>query len=205
MFKMECVSNEGLKVITISGYDDINNYQMGLKKNCVTNDLIIWWDPYSTCSSIIIDKENFPLYEIFKNALDEITNGQIFKNISPEIGYSAEQFNNNLGLKYALKRLYDPDTKKITWLSDNDSDEYANKLVMGLDEEENIVFDFIEGYNSTPEIAIAFRGEGSRYHECFLPFVRMFDELIKYDENNHQITMDEHIKRLTKEKNISGI
>ena len=204
MFKMECVINEGLKVITITGYDDMNNYKMGLKKNCVTNDLIIWWDPTSTCSSIVIDKENYPLYEIFKMALDEISNGQIFKNISPELGISAEQLNSNPSLQYSLRNLYNKSTKKVTWLSDNDSDEYANKLVMYLDSEENMIFDFIEGYNTQPEIMVAFRSEGSRYRECFLPFVRLFDELAAYDDKNHQITMAEHIHKLTKEKTDSN-
>ena len=199
MFTIKKEYNSGIQLITLDGCDDMNNYRLGMRRNCLTNDMLIWWDSYSTCMTITIDQENYPIYKAFKDTLDDVAAGEIFKEQGIPFAISAAQLNESQ--KPHQSQLYDPQNKTLTWVSDDTHEDSANRLIMGYDDEENITLEFIEKKPDS-DIIVELKGEGSRYHECCLPFVRLFEELGKYfDDCNRQITMDEHINQLKLTKN----
>ena len=198
MFTIKKEYNSGIQLITLEGYDDMNNYRLGMRRNCYTNDMFIWWDGYSTCMTITIDQGNYPIYKAFKDTLDDIAAGEIFKERGIPFTISAAELNESL--KPHQSRLYNPKNNTLTWISDDTHEDNANKMIMGYDDEENITLEFINKRHDN-DIIVELKGEGSRYHQCCLPFVRLFEELGKYDDCNRQITMDEHINQLKLTKN----
>ena len=109
------------------------------------------------------------------------------------------------------QELFDEENKTITWYSDETAREVANYLKIKKEEDCFIlsfnVQEHIKGYDrdfSTPNyIPIRFRNSGSRYDPFNTIIMEMYERLQKIenkDENCHQITLEEYLNNLDKEK-----
>ena len=109
------------------------------------------------------------------------------------------------------QELFDEENKTITWYSDETAREVANYLKIKKEEDCFIlsfnVQEHIKGYDrdfSTPNyIPIRFRNSGSRYDPFNTIIMEMYERLQKIenkDENCHQITLEEYVNNLDKEK-----
>ncbi len=170
-----------------------------------------------------ITKENYQIYSLFEQLIDDIKNINIFDKkemeFSPYVEKESEyleeiEFYKNRYRKYNTSYyndLYDEKTNIITLVSDETGFEVANKVQIIKNEEkfkiEFLTQPYIDGYeregNMLGIMGIRFRNSGSRYDPFNIVFMRMFLKLQQVDDINdfgHQIHIEEFLyqKRLLK-------
>ena len=165
--------------------------------------------------TFIITKENYFIYSLFEKLINDIKEANIFEPKEPKneddiFGNTTKEdckrWNERLKTRYHYKELYNNLDDTITWRSDDEQYEYADRVKISKIED-NIVLEFTRpklnkntyGYRMSESISIRFRTSGSRYDEFFVPFMRMFNELQDYEPNEHQIHIEElnYNKKLT--------
>jgi hypothetical protein len=139
-----------------------------------------------------ITKENMIIYDLFEKLFSDIKNVNIFNDESKtkKKWFDMSVYNN----------LYNPDTNTITWHSDETALEVANYLTITKEEEkfklEFFTKPYIEGYcrdyHTKYRIPIRFRNSGTRYYPFNECFMKLYNDLQKYDPECHQITIDEY-------------
>lgn len=202
-------------IIVYGGTGDL--YWIIQDKNCLNNE-------EDDCNYFEITQENYAVYSLFEQLVDDIKNINIFdKPIYPffiESGLSEEEPLEELEKqryrKYNVSYyndLYDEQSAVITWVSDETAFEVANKVQIRQGEDKfTIEFStqtYIEGYerenNTLGTIGIRFRNSGSRYEPFNIVFMRMFYELQKIDDVDdygHQMHIGEYLYKKSLVKKI---
>ena len=182
--------------------DSMNIYQYELEQN--GNRLSIRYmgnlDLYFTyykknSSSIIIDKSNMSIYNLFNELYEDVKNCNVFDKDSL-VDYEEEDFENlleenkklNKATKYIQEKLFI--NYRIKWISDdsNEDTDYNAFILKKKDGKIELSFVLNEHMNKS----IRFSNSGSRHDPYNLVFMRMFNKLQKYDPECHQITIDEY-------------
>ena len=151
----------------------------------------------------IITKETNDLYNTFEKLYYDIEEINLYEEDDKD-KYRLYNYSN-------YQELFDEENKTITWYSDETAKEVANYLKIKKEEDCFIlsfnIQEHIKGYDkdfSTPNyIPIRFRNSGSRYDPFNTIFMEMYERLQKIenkDENCHQITLEEYLNNLDKEK-----
>ncbi len=168
-----------------------------------------------------ITKENMAIYEIFDQLYKDIENINLFaddpipsyiKSSEAKLSYlkeSKKQIDNKIDgyRRYNnsnYRELFNPDTKTITWYSDETAHEVANYLKIEKKEDCFKFYFYIQPYkcgydadfNSPNYIPIRFRNSGSRYDPFNIIFMRMFQKLKTVEdiyEFGHQIQIEEYV------------
>jgi len=166
--------------------------------------------------TFIITKENYFIYSLFEKLIDDVKEARVFipNKISDSEDYfdnwgeeKYDEWNKNLKNRYFYDELFDGN--KIEWHSDDDEYSVADTVIIQKIDD-NILLEFIQPeitednfvYRSKGIISIRFRNSGSRYDEFHVVFMRMYNELQRYNPNYHQIHIEEleHQKKLTLKK-----
>ena len=175
-------------------------------------NLDLYWSIHSNKRTIendpksdifIITKENYDLYNTFEMLYKDIEEINLYDEDDKD-KYRLYNYSN-------YQELFDEENKTITWYSDETAKEVANYLKIKKEEDCFIlsfnVQEHIKGYDrdfSTPNyIPIRFRNSGSRYDPFNTIIMEMYERLQKIenkDENCHQITLEEYLNNLDKEK-----
>lgn len=127
--------------------------------------------------TFIITKENYYIYSLFEKLYHDIKNYDYKSE-----GYTEQYkslFHNNI----------------IKWHSDEITYDDASFVTLKKEEES-----FVITFHKSKEVdlsyktyAIRFSNNGSRYSPLNIIFMRMYQELIKYDPNYHQVHIEEYI------------
>ena len=137
-----------------------------------------------------ITKENYEIYCIFDNLYKEIIEGYPFG------------FDDDYGIDYKIygeyKSLVD-ENKNIIWISDEGTDNSADKLIMSKINEDEYKLTFVRNdieeefyFKCVDGICVRFRNHGSRYKPFNAPFMEMYHRMQNIDENYHQIHSQYH-------------
>ena len=174
-------------------------------------------------NNFYITKENPIIYKLFDELYNDIINCDIFKitELDQEM-YTKSEIKNKQKKKKELNEWYKNkqdllvEDDKIIWHSDEQMFEYANVVTISkLEEGYLLEFTVPEQpkeelmYRLPGTISIRFRNSGSTYDPFNVVFMRMYQELQKYDREEeqrlideqlyHQITLDEYKLILKKE------
>ena len=170
----------------------------------------------------IITKENYFLYQLFDELINDIENSRIYLPTENELELEFDSFgekrhesskercnrlNNHHKNYYKYKLLFED--KAICWHSDEHIFEDADRVKItkqsdnihllfsrpSIKEEEQL-------YHMAGSIGIRFRNSGSFYDPYNIIFMRMFQKLQEYEPDYHQIHIEEieyqkRIKKLT--------
>lgn len=157
-----------------------------------------------------ITKEDYAIYTLFEQLYNRIKNASVF-DIDTEIAL----FESGLSHFDSLADIYDFykenvaslkesdayhelfDGKTITWCSDEIYDD-SNDLVKINFDGEKFILEFAkrkqnELLSSPYNIPVRFRNSGSRYNPFNVIFMRMFQDLQKYNTEFHQIHIEEYL------------
>ena len=179
--------------------------------------------------TFLITKENHTIYELFKKLVSDIKTPRVYEPLKREEedeeeliddeieeiqdelnhGKSEEErcneWNDQLKSSDRYKRLYDGEN--IRWHSDDDCYDDADR-VMITELEDSILLEFYRpktefgtiGFRMPGTITIRFRNSGSTYDPFNIVFMKMYQQLQKYNPDYHQIHFEEleYQKRLRK-------
>ena len=170
--------------------------------------------------TFIITKENYFIYSLFENLMDDIKNARIYIPIKPNDyeedeediwNIVSEDKMEEMNAYYKKRSMYQKlfDGQNITWHSDDDEYSVANRVTIK-QLEDTFVLEFTSPeitedkffYRTPGSIAIRFRNSGSTYEPFNIIFMRMFHRLQEYNPEYHQIHIEElnHQKKLLKKK-----
>ena len=180
--------------------------------------------------SFLITKENYEVFNIFKELFNDIENINIFdyeeiplyiEDISEKRAYLIERKKEleEDKIRYRLynrsnyNSLFDSTNRVITWYSDEVAKEVANILKIKEQADSFKIEFFIQkdkkGYDrdfhSNKYIPIRFRNSGSSYEPFNLVFMKMYNKLCSIDDvndDNHQIHIEEYLYNKEKVKRI---
>ena len=161
-------------------------------------------------SNLEITKEDNAIYTLFEQLYNRIKNASVF-DIDTEIAL----FESGLSHFDSLADIYDFykenvaslkesdayhelfDGKTITWCSDEIYDD-SNDLVKINFDGEKFILEFAkrkqnELLSSPYNIPVRFSNSGSRYNPFNVIFMRMFQDLQKYNTEFHQIHIEEYL------------
>lgn len=207
-----------------------------LVKFSYEGNLDLYWTIYSKNKEkeFIITKENYAVYYLFETLYQDIENINLYDNDYVPIYLETEEEKQEYleiskqqrerekelyrSQNYAhYNELFNPNTKTITWYSDETASEVANYLKI-IKEDDIFRLEFhlqqnIKGYDEDFHSAyytpIRFRNSGSRYDPFNVIFMKMYDELEKVQDSNregHQIHIEEYLyeenKKLVRKNNI---
>lgn len=148
-------------------------------------------------NDFIITKENMTIYNLFENLYNDIKNINLFdETVYTETDKTGYRLYN----KSNYNELYNSDTNIITWYSDETAHEVANILKIKKEDEKYILNFFVqpsikgyyEDFYSKYSIIIRFSNSGSRYAPFNICFMRLYNNLQKYDPEYHQMTIEEY-------------
>ena len=204
-------------------YNEIYNYEFISKDNKLNISFCGNLDLYFTIygeniNEFTITKENMTIYNLFDNLYSDIENINIYDEehfpLYIETEEEKKEYLKEKKDEYRLhnrsnyNELFNKNNKTITWYSDETAKEVANYLKI-IKEEDNFKLEFytqpyIEGYdrdfNSKYSTTIRFRNSGSRYEPFNACFMRLFNNLQKYNPDYHQITIEEYNQKVKKLK-----
>ena len=204
-------------------YNEIYNYEFLKEDNKLDilfcGNLDLYFIIYGkNINEFTITKENMTIYNLFDKLYSDIENINIYDEEHIPIYIETEEEQNEylkerkdeyrLHNRSNYNELFNKENKTITWYSDETAKEVANYLKI-IKEDEDFKLEFytrpyIEGYdrdfNSKYSITIRFRNSGSRYKPFNACFMRLFNNLQKYDPDYHQITIEEYNQRVKKLK-----
>lgn len=156
-----------------------------------------------------ITKENYFLFSLFDTLYQRVKNYEIFSHHKEdfEFGIEIDSINSNQKIRkmdqYNPRRLFQNNC--IEWYSDDFDYDIASILkIEQLGEKYKVTFSKSKGRNF-PTYSVRIRTSGSRYGYFWMVFMDMYQELCCYDEEYHQIHMEEYLyqkKMLQKKKTI---
>lgn len=196
------------KVETEKGYNFYIKVDEGILVITFAGNLDLYWDfkcdnllDESDNKSFIIKKDNFFLYNLIDELYNSIKNydfGNFFYKNDEEY---KERFR---------KGLIDRDKRNNERLLKNDMVDYhsddgeydvvSSFQIKPLDEEYEITFNKGNAMDLYPTFAVRISNSGSRYEYFNILFMKMYNELIKYEPENHQIHIEEYIYQLKRTK-----
>ena len=146
--------------------------------------------------SLDITKENFELYEVFRDLFTDISDKRVCDSVDSEV-YDKYNYAN-------YNELISKDRKTITWYSDDSACEVGSYLVI-TDNQDSFHVEFhtqahIEGFDREPKslhsITIRFRNSGSRYNPFNMAFMDMYHKMQGIEDvhkKGHQIHIEEYM------------
>lgn len=146
--------------------------------------------PYEGKTNIdfIISKDNYELYSLFDTLYNDVINIRL---------YDEERLNHGYKRRREYKSLVSKD-KKITWMSDDEPDNIADRVVISKEEDSyKLTFRRVESTNdpqyfrSGYSITIRFRNSGSRYEPFNIAFMKLYRDVQSIDPDYHQIDIEE--------------
>jgi len=166
----------------------------------------------------IITKENYFIYQLFEELINDIENSRIYLPVEDELKLKFDELyentresskercdilNQHYKKYFRYKLLFENGV--ICWHSDEHIFEDADRVKI-IKLEDNIILDFSRPpvkeeekiYHLPGRIAIRFRNSGSNYDPYNIIFMRMFQKLQEYDPSYHQI----HIEELEYQKKL---
>ena len=194
-------------------------------------NLDLYWTLHSSNvekdNSFTITKENYELYRLFVELFYDLDTINIFDEEIPFYLDTEEEIREYLvrhqkyveesKKRYRLynhsnyNELYNPESKTITWYSDETNHNVANYLKIK-QEKDTFKIEFFtqknkDGYDddfkSNYYIPIRFRNSGSSYDPFNMLFMKMYNNLTKLDDVNdigHQIHIEEYLYSKFKRK-----
>jgi len=162
----------------------------------------------SKVDSFIITKENYFIYSVFEELINDIKDSKIFiqNNFDNELFSNIDFLQNddyyqrrNEQLKKTWEYINLYDGENITWYSDDELSDIANILKIYKNSDEDIVLEFIrQNIKDKRDINfisnnIRIRNSGSRYNPYNIIFMRLYQKLTKYNVDYHQIHIEEHL------------
>jgi hypothetical protein len=160
-----------------------------------------------------ITKENYYLYSLFHELYENVKNCNVFTLDELDINFceseeeievkklEKEKRNNDLreAEKYNRERLFRNGI--IEWHCDDFS--YEDSSVVKIKKEEEtfvVIFEKSKNNDLYLTYSIRFRNSGSRYEPFNQIFMRIYNKLINYDYENHQVHIEEYLyqKKLVK-------
>ena len=159
----------------------------------------------------IITKENYFIYSLFETLYDDIVNCNIFKQendlyYSYVNGVYYNHLNDIVRESRAYHDLYDGNS--ITWVSDDRDLSFISSvkismfqdyfLIEFMKEKQNVNSLGFLSYYEPFRISIRFRNSGSSYDYFNVLFMNMYNSLCNYDENYHQIHIEEYLYKVRK-------
>lgn len=191
-------------------YDEIKLW-LDLYWNIQNKHFVPVPDDTST-KTFTITKENYHIYSLFEKLYDDILNCNIFTVLDfelerceseeekQELIIQKENMNNSHKKYEQYKSLFHDNV--IEWRSDDFPYDDASFVTVEKQDES-----FTITFNKSGEVdflyqtyAIRFRNMGSRYTPFNMIFMRMYQELMNYDPDYHQVHIEEYLyqKRLEK-------
>ena len=174
-------------------------------------NLDLYWSIYSENvnkdNEFIITKENYKVYELFKQLFNDIKEVNIFDK---------EEKDKEMYRKYNksnYNELYNESTNTITWYSDETAHEVSNILKIQKDNQDfkirfytqPYIDEYDRDFHSIHHIPIRFRNSGSRYEPFNVVFMRMYNIMKEIDDVNdygHQIHIEEYLYGKNKIKKL---
>lgn len=159
-----------------------------------------------------ITKENYYLYSLFDTLYNRVKNYEIFSNDQNEKSHNEfwleEDVDTNQRIRerdtYNPRRLFQNNC--IKWHSDDYNYEDASVLEIGkLEDMYQITFHKGKEWGDFFTYAVRIRTHGSRYGYFCMVFMDLYHALCHYDEEYHQIHMEEYLyqkKRVKKKETI---
>ena len=157
-------------------------------------------------NSIVIDKENMTIYNIFNDLYYDVKNCNVFDvdPIQKEFCETEEELKRledenkelNRSTRYIQEELFKKNI--IKWISDDSYEESDYNSVIIKKEEGNIIISF--NLNDELNRSVRISNSGSRYNPYNIIFMRMFNKLLEYDPECHQMTIDEYNYNLREDK-----
>ena len=160
--------------------------------------------------TFVITKENYELYKLFEQLFYDIKNINIFDN-EEDIEFEKDKYRLYNYANYF--ELYDDENEMITWYSDETAHEVANILKIKKSDDSFYIRFYIqshygkydEDYHTPNNIQVRVRNSGSRYNPFNTLFMKMYFNMSKLDENNHQMNIYEYLhdkeEELVRKKN----
>lgn len=162
-----------------------------------------------------ITKENYFLYSLFEELYENIKNCNIFTFTEADALFcendkeirdrklEIESLNNNLRKReeYNPNRLFKDGI--IEWHCDDFAYEDASILKIKKEEDNfEVIFEKSREENMSLTYSVRFRNSGSRYSLFNIAFMRMYNKLIDYDPEYHQVHIEECLyqKKLEKKR-----
>lgn len=153
-----------------------------------------------------ITKENYYLYSLFDTLYKRVKNYEIFSNDQNESGNNEFWLNEKIDLnqniqerdQYNPRRLFQNNC--IRWYSDDF--DYDTASILEIEKlEEKYKLTFYKGKDRNfPTYSIRIRTHGSRYGYFCMVFMDLYYALCHYDEEYHQIHMEEYLYQKKKVK-----
>ena len=165
------------------------------------------FEDWPLSKTFTITKENYFLYqkidELYKNIKEQRpypkTDKDDYTSFLKELNSSNS--NESKKIDYAYEKLFQ--NSIIKWYSDDMPLENASSLEIKK-QEDIYSITFFQGKEEYdfPTYSVRFRNSGSRYHPYNFAFMNMYNSLIEYDPNYHQIHIEEYLynKKLQKIK-----
>lgn len=160
----------------------------------------------SNFKSFVVTKENYFLYSLFEKLYDDIKHCNIYQFDKSYVSlYESEEeiearrlelenLNNSLRESegYNSERLFKNDA--IEWHCDDFPYEEASVLRIKKEEDSFVVtFEKSKEENMYLTYSVRFRNSGSRYNPFNSAFMKMYNKLIDYDPEYHQIHVEEYL------------
>ena len=149
------------------------------------------FDSINSKKTFEVTKENYFLYSLFDQLYNDIDTCNIYP---ADLEDSFTDFNDQQEIAKMnmteRNMLFKNDT--IRWLSDEAPEEDANSFTI-VKSEESFIITFMQKYNMFTHYAVRISNSGSRYDPFNILFMRMFNELQKYDDTYHQIHIEEYM------------
>lgn len=149
------------------------------------------FDSINTRKSFEVTKENYFLYSLFDQLYNDIEGCNIYSNNQENIvNEFKEQQKVYRKRSFEYYKLFN--NNAIKWLSDEAPEENANSFTI-TKSEDSFIITFIQKYNMFTHYAVRISNSGSRYDPFNIIFMRMFNQLQKYDDKYHQIHIEEYM------------
>lgn len=152
----------------------------------------------NSIEEIEITKENYFIYSLFEKLFNDIKNCNISQDFTGLQSNLAER-KNGLKTKDVYKKLFHNDY--IEWYSDGSCEEEANIVKINKVNEKFVIsFKKRNEDISLSGYQVCFSNSGSKYAPFNVIFMRMYNELLKYDPDYQQIYIEEYMYQKTLKK-----
>lgn len=149
-----------------------------------------------------ITKEDYEIFTLFESLYEEVIIGDVFGS------KDRNNFTIDERLLEQYKSLVDDD-KNICWISDDDSQEVEDRVIISKVDEDTYRLTFKRndkqkesGFKNPFGISVRFRNSGSAYYPFNCIFMRLFNRLQEIDPEYHQIHIEEYQYQKKKKQKI---
>ncbi|MDD3341697.1 MAG: hypothetical protein PHN72_05885 [Bacilli bacterium] len=174
---------ENAFVISFGGNGDLYWYQRCSNKSNDSKEL--------SCKSFIIDKENYFLFSLVETLYNDVKDCKVFEMDEANDQLKRHQEDNK-------ERLFKEGT--IEWHCDDSN--YDEASVLKIEKKEEAFLITMEKSKVENTYAVRIRNRRSRYNPFNILFMKMYEQLIQYDNDYQQIHMEEYLYQKKLEKKL---